>query len=43
MPIRRSPANRSLASLRAATTRATMSDTLRQATRNNTATSDSVA
>jgi hypothetical protein len=37
------PANRSPASARAATTRATTSDTLRQATRNNTATTDSVA
>jgi hypothetical protein len=43
MPIRRSPASRSLASLRAARTRATMSDTLRHATRNSTATTDSVA
>jgi hypothetical protein len=43
MPIRRSPASRSPASLRAARTRATMSDTLRQATRNSTATTDSVA
>jgi hypothetical protein len=43
MPIRRSPANRSRASPRAAMTRATMSDTLRHATRNSTATTDSVA
>lgn len=43
MPIRRSPANRSLAWLRAATTRATMSDTLRHTTRNKIATTDSVA
>jgi hypothetical protein len=43
MPIRRSPASRSLAGLRAARTRATMSDTLRQATRNNPATTLSAA
>jgi hypothetical protein len=43
MPIRRGPANRSLASARAATTRATMSDTMRHAIRNNTATTDSAA
>ena len=43
MPIRRNPASRSLASRRAARTRATMSDTLRQATRNNTATTLSAA
>ena len=43
MPIRRNPANRSPAWLRAATIRATMSDTLRQATRNNTATTLSAA
>jgi hypothetical protein len=43
MPIRRSPAGRSPASLRAATTRATMSDPLRHATRSKTATTDSVA
>ena len=43
MPIRRSPANRSLASARTAMTRVTMSETLRHATRNNTATTLSAA
>jgi len=43
MPIRRSPAGRSPAWPRAARTRATMSDTLRHATRSSTATTDSAA
>jgi hypothetical protein len=43
MPIRRSPASRSRDSLRAATTRATIFDTLRHATRSKMATTDSVA
>jgi len=43
IPIRRSPASRSVAPARAATTRVTMSDTLRHATRNKIATTESVA
>ena len=43
MPIRRSPASRSVAAARSATTRVTMSATLRQATRSSIATTDRVA
>jgi hypothetical protein len=43
MPIRRNPSSRSLASRRAATTRATMPGTLRHATRSKTATTGSAA